>query len=275
MAQKISDIVKKNYKKNPILEWKRLQKSCYHELEFKTSMRFIKKYIKKNSFVLDAGGGPGRYTIELAKLGNEIILFDLVSEHLEIAKKKIKKMKLEKKVKGYIEGTITDLSQFENNTFDVILCLGGPLSHIYPESERNKTVDELIRVAKKGAFIFISVMSKYGTLLATPFRWPDEVKYKKHFEDVAFKGEDNRWKKNGYCHYFTSLELSNLFKKKNVKIVEKLGLKGLNLTPETTNNFVKKHPKAWKNWEKINEKLCTESVVVDLSSHMMIIVQKK
>lgn len=58
-------------------EWKRLVRNPYHRLEFDTTMHFLKKYLPNNGLLLDAGGGPGRYTIELAKLGYDIILFDL------------------------------------------------------------------------------------------------------------------------------------------------------------------------------------------------------
>ena len=42
------------------------------------------------------GGGPGRYTIELAKLGYDVVLLDLTPKLLEIAKRKIKKRKSSK-----------------------------------------------------------------------------------------------------------------------------------------------------------------------------------
>jgi len=48
-------------------EWNRLIQDPYHRLEFDTTMYFLKKYLPKKGLILDAGGGPGRYTIELAK----------------------------------------------------------------------------------------------------------------------------------------------------------------------------------------------------------------
>jgi hypothetical protein len=37
-------------------------------------MHFLEKYLPKKGLVLDAGGGPGRYTIELAKKGYDVVL---------------------------------------------------------------------------------------------------------------------------------------------------------------------------------------------------------
>ena len=57
------------------------------------------KISSRERLVLDAGGGPGRYTIELAKLGYDVILLDLTSKLLEIAQEEIKKANVEDKVK--------------------------------------------------------------------------------------------------------------------------------------------------------------------------------
>jgi 2-polyprenyl-3-methyl-5-hydroxy-6-metoxy-1,4-benzoquinol methylase len=92
-------LVKKYYVELGIKEWKRLVKDPYHRLEFDTTMHFLKKYLPKKGLILDAGGGPGRYAIELAKLGYDIVLLDLTPELLEIAKRRIKKEKVQNKVK--------------------------------------------------------------------------------------------------------------------------------------------------------------------------------
>ena len=67
-------IIKEGYSKIKDKEKERLFKNKYKYLEFKTTMYFIEKYVKEKSLILDAGGGPGTYTIELAKKGHEIIL---------------------------------------------------------------------------------------------------------------------------------------------------------------------------------------------------------
>jgi len=272
---KESILVKKLYSREVLREWKRLVKDPFHNLEFNTTMRFLKKYLPKKGLILDAGGGPGRYTIELAKQGYDIILLDFTPENLELAKIKIKKEKVESKVKGIIEGSITDLSRFKDKTFDAVLCLGGPLSHVHPAKERQKAVSELIRVAKKNSPIFISVMGKLGTI--TRFhKWINEVKDKKHFREFYLKGEDYQWHGGkAYAHFFLLNELKSLFKNK-VRFLENVGLEGL-ATPaeEEINKMAKKEPKAWKNWLEMHDKLCTNPLVAEFSLHFMIIGRKK
>jgi len=90
--KQVKDMIKDWYNKTAEYEWERLQQDPYHQVEFIVTMHFLEKYLPKKGLILDAGGGPGRYTIELAKRGYNIILLDLIPKMLEIAKRKKKKL---------------------------------------------------------------------------------------------------------------------------------------------------------------------------------------
>jgi SAM-dependent methyltransferase len=76
--------IKNHYSQNA--EWERLYRNAWHRLEYDTTLYFLKKYLPSQGRVLDAGGGPGRYTIALAQLGYDMVLFDLTPKLLEIAR---------------------------------------------------------------------------------------------------------------------------------------------------------------------------------------------
>ena len=271
----VEKITKKLYSSEVLREWKRLDKDAFHKMEFDTSMRFIKKYLPKKGLILDAGGGPGRYTIALAKLGYDVVLFDLTPELLDFAKKKIKKSRVAGKVKDIVNGSVADLSAFPDNKFDAVICLSGPISHIFGERQRRKAINELVRVSKKNAPIFISVFGKFGCLYKAPKFWPSEISIKNHFRNLAYKGEDHRWHHSSYAHFFTLEELKNLVSKnKKIKILETVGLEGLSSPYEDIMDKLKKKKKAWKNWMEVHYKLCTHPTVVDMSLHIMIIIRK-
>ena len=272
---KSEDTVKRNYSPLVEYEWKRLIADPFHRLEYETSHRFLGKYLPKKGLILDAGGGPGRYTIDLAKAGHQMVLLDPVPEHLEYASKKIDEAGVSGKVNAILEGTITNLSRYKTGTFDAVICLGGPLSHVQPASARRKAVVELVRVAQKKAPIFISVMSRYGVLLATPQGWPQEAGLTGHFRKIVYHGDDTMWRGKGYCHFFTSKELKELVRREKVAVLAMVGLEGLIPNEGSGNDFAKNYPKAWKNWLSIHERTCTDPFVVDASAHMMIIARKK
>lgn len=61
--KQIQKVVKDWYAKNARTEWRRLGRGPYHQIEFMATMHFVEEYLPKHGLVLDAGGGPGRYTI--------------------------------------------------------------------------------------------------------------------------------------------------------------------------------------------------------------------
>ncbi|MBW2623658.1 MAG: methyltransferase domain-containing protein, partial [Deltaproteobacteria bacterium] len=94
----------------------------------------------KDSLILDAGGGTGRWSLPLAKMGYRVVLCDISEGMLKQAEKNIYKEKLSEKIKINKED-LTDLS-FQDETFDFVLCEDGPVSI----SDSKQVVRELARV---------------------------------------------------------------------------------------------------------------------------------
>lgn len=239
-------MIKKHYARFGMNEWRRLVKTPYLRLEFDTTMHFLKKYLPKKGLILDAGGGPGRYTIELAKLGHDVVLLDLTRELLKIAKRQIRKAGVEDMVKQILEGSITNLSMFADGTFDAVVCLGGPLSHILKEKGRVKAASELLRVAKEGAPIFASVFGRLGVLRGGLRYWPDKISILM----PRMRDKGDYFGGHGFtaCHCFLSEELRNLFEGASAKIIEMVGLEGLSSYYRRETNRLFKNKKAWRIW---------------------------
>ena len=269
------DLVKEYYTAEGVREWRRLVRDPFHKLEFDTTMLFLKKYLPSGGLVLDAGGGPGRYTIELAKLGFSVVLVDLTPKLLEIARRQIRRARVQDKVRQVIEGSINDLSMFENNSFDAVICLGGALCHIVDRERREKAIDELIRVAKENAPIFVSVIGRLAVLMRGLTHFPQKIEIDELYLAVSKTGDyfGDGW---APCHFYLPEELEGSFKKRDVEVLELAGLEGLATVHERkTNRLFKKYPKAWKNWKQIHLETCTNPSVVGVSQHFMIICRKQ
>ena len=102
----------------------------------------LKKYLPedKNSLILDAGGGTGKWTVPLAKTGYRVVLCDISKGMLKQAENKIHKERLSTRV-TIKEADLTNLS-LPDQTFDFVLCEDGPISI----SDSQKVVAELGRV---------------------------------------------------------------------------------------------------------------------------------
>jgi SAM-dependent methyltransferase len=255
-------------------EWNRLIRDAYHRLEFETTLYFLKKYLPKEGRILDAGGGPGRYTIELARRGYDVTLLDLTPANLEFARRQIRRARVQDRVEHIVEGSIADLSMFPDNTFDAVICLGGPLSHILDRRKRDRAIQELIRVTKKRAPMIVSVISRFGTLVVElgP-RFQHEIG-ERFFRPLRDTGDYPGGSGFTACHFFLPEELETAFQSKGVKILELAGLQGLGSHHAREINRLARNPKCWRIWMETHYRTCTHPSAVGMSEHMLIVSRK-
>ena len=75
------DRVSDYYSRDPEREWTRFDR---HPFEFPVTLHFLGTYLEPRSRVLDVGSGPGRYAIELSKLGFLEAVFAQRGERLRL-----------------------------------------------------------------------------------------------------------------------------------------------------------------------------------------------
>jgi SAM-dependent methyltransferase len=155
------DEIEAFYDRNAQNEWDRLDR---HRTEFAITLRAFEEYLPKPpQDVLDIGGGPGRYSIALARRGYKVTLLDLSKRCLEFAKAEATESGVE--LSDYRHGTALDLSTFHNDSFGVVLLMG-PLYHLLDEDRRRQAIREARRVLKPEGLAFASIITRYA-----PFRW--------------------------------------------------------------------------------------------------------
>jgi len=264
--------VREFYSKSIHTEWRRLVKNPFHRLEFETTLHSLKKHLPANGLVIDAGGGPGRYTIELAKLGYDVVLYDLTPENLAFARQRIARAGMKRRVRDTVEGSIVDLSRYPSGCFDAVLCLGGALSHVDGGDRRLRAVGELARIAKPGAPLFISVMGLLAVLSESPRYWPRMIAATDVFREVWQTGDDRVWCGSAFAHFFLPEEFQDLLRASGVEIVECVGLEGLGShSIAEINRLARDDSPAWENWLDAHHALCTHPGVFATSQHMLIV----
>jgi len=257
-------------------EWNRQFRDTYGRLEFDTTMYFIDKYLlgtKKS--ILDAGGGPGRYTIELARRGHDVVLLDPVAENLRFAEKQLRKARVRRRVRDVIEGSIEDLSAIPNNSFDFVLCLSGPLSHLTNKNKRVMAASELVRILKKKGLLFVSVIGRLSNLvleLESGYKYTDIRQSKRLRDEGDYEGE----RIFTAFHGFLPSELRQLFEELGtVKICEVVGIEGIGSTHPNAINTLARDKRLWKHWMETHYKTCAEPSVVGLAEHILLIARKR
>lgn len=151
-------------------EWGRLDRE---PLEFWVNCHHIKKHLPEHGHILDNGAGPGKYAIELAKMGYDMTLADLTPRLVEVARDKAQEMGVEQRYRGFYTMDARDLSHFPDQHFDAALMLG-PLYHLQDEKDRTQAVSELYRVTRPGGVVFAAFMTRTRFLRASllfPEQW--------------------------------------------------------------------------------------------------------
>lgn len=146
-------------------EWHRLTRP-EGVIEFAITTHALQKHLPRSGRILDLGGGPGRYTIWLTERGYQVVLADLSPNLLDIARDRITEAGVSAQIEDVIVCDATDLSRFENDAFDAILCLG-PFYHLVEITDRQKAMRELVRTLRPRGVAFIAFMPVYSFLRRT------------------------------------------------------------------------------------------------------------
>ncbi|WP_234122692.1 class I SAM-dependent methyltransferase [Clostridium hydrogenum] len=162
-------------------EWNRLER---HKIEFEITKRYLNDYVPKAARILDIGGGPGRYSIYLAKRDHKVVLLDLVEKHIDMAK--IKAIENNVEIEKYICDDALNISKYDLGKFDVVLIMG-PLYHLIHEAERKKVVEDALKILKKDGILITSFISAYAPII-------DGLKYP---EDIEAPDDLIKYLKNG------------------------------------------------------------------------------
>jgi ubiquinone/menaquinone biosynthesis C-methylase UbiE len=144
-------------------EWTRFEDGRTPPQSIAVHLEQLRRFIRRGDRVLDVGAGPGRFTIELAVLGADIVVADISPRQLELNRERVEESGLDQHVTERVLVDVTDLSRFDDASFDAVVCYGGPISYALDRGEVG--VAELFRVTKPGGHVLVSVMSLIGTVV--------------------------------------------------------------------------------------------------------------
>src|SRR2546426_5625273 len=146
------------------LEWERHETSPFRRVSCHIHRHYLAAFVQPGDRVLEVGAGPGRFTVELARIGARVTVTDISPGQLDLNARHLSEAGLE----GFVErrelADVVDLSRFKADSFDSIVCYGGPLSFVLDRAD--DALGELIRVTKHGGHVLLSVMSLQGSLRA-------------------------------------------------------------------------------------------------------------
>nr|MDO8113762.1 methyltransferase domain-containing protein [Candidatus Sigynarchaeota archaeon] len=111
--------------------------------------------------VLDAGGGTGKWSLKLAKLGYRVVCADISPQMLDQAKAKATAEGLLGKVE-FKQLDVRHMPEIPDNSCDLVLAVGDVISYALDE---DLVVSELFRVCKPGGTCIASVDNTFSLLV--------------------------------------------------------------------------------------------------------------
>jgi SAM-dependent methyltransferase len=254
-------------------EWERHETSAAGRVGFAVHTDLLAEFVRPGDLVLDAGAGPGRFTIELARLGARVHVGDLSPGQLELNREKLVEVGHADAVVAWDVMDICDLSHLQSGSFDVVVCFGGPLS--YARDRAPDALAELARVTKPGGYVLLSVMSTLGAMRAFLPSVVDEHRRfgPTHIEQIFLTGELDRDTNRGHeLRMFRWAEIAGLCAAHGeVVTAAAANFLTAGADPALIDDLSDDEWQRLLSWER---RLCREPGVLDAGTHILVAIRR-
>lgn len=238
----------------------RLKKDGPHYLEHLTATKYMDKYINHGSKILDNCAGSGIYAFHLAEGGHVVTAGDIVPRNVELMNDKQQKNSVLSRV--YL-GDAKNLSDFEDSSFDVVLCMGA-LYHMTSRADRDKTVEESLRVLVDGGVFICTYMNRHAIILNNSKGALDNID---EILTFAKKGEE------GVFYASTPEEITETMAGHSMETLAHVALDGMSCLMGQTTKLLNK--KGAERWRKYHFATCETPSLLGYSYHNMYIGRKQ
>jgi ubiquinone/menaquinone biosynthesis C-methylase UbiE len=254
-------------------EWGRLD-APEGARELTRALEILADKLPPGARVLDLGGGPGRYAIELARRGHRVVLADLSPELLEIARRRVAEAALPG-VESFDVVNATDLGRYADESFDAVIAFG-PFYHLIAEAERRRTAAEVRRVLAPHGQAFIAFIPRLSGVIALidraaarPAQVPDAV-LQTAADTGAFSNPTASGFQEGY--YPAPSELEQLFVTAGFRVDDLLSLKSI--ANDRAAQVARLAPTVAAEVERLARALCRQPEIIATCGHALLVVQK-
>jgi SAM-dependent methyltransferase len=270
-----ADLVRQHYDDVGEQEWYRLERSPRGRVSFHIHRFCLQRYVRSGDEVLEVGAGPGRFTIELARLGARVTVGDISRKQLSLNAEKVREADYESSVVARDVMDIVDLSRFPSRAFDCVVCYGGPLSYVFDHTD--DALSELLRVTRPGGHVLLSVMSLLGAVRAFVSGVRSEVESfgLEEFEAILNTGDQRGPIAHGHpCHMYRWDELRALLGRHPCEIVDASAANFLSVENGEALSGIEADPALWERFLAWELQFCREPGALDAGTHIIAVVRR-
>ena len=255
-------------------EWERWDKSPVQRVKFAVHLHYLRLYLNASDRILEIGAGAGRFTQELARISQRIIVADISPVQLQLNRENAHSLGFADAVEGWVECDMCDLGlHFPDAEFDAVVCYGGPLSYVF--EKREEALGELLRVTKPGGHLFLGVMSLWGGvrhfLPGVLEVLPDVNRQIISSGDLS---RDRPEVSTHFCHMYRASELRSLLEDFGVTIEVLSASDCLSANWEELLEPLQKDETIWQHLLEMEIEACREPGCVDMGTHLIAVCRK-
>lgn len=254
-------------------EWERLDDNPRSRAIFHVHRWYLQQFIEPHHHVLDAGAGPGRFSIEFAKIGATVTIGDISPRQLDISRHKLREADLESHIADRVLLDIVDCSQFPDESFDDVVCYGSPISYV--QERADEALGELLRVTKSGGHLFLSVCARLNVYLPLLVGWvrDDGIEAVQRYLDTGNPDDIDDPGHPMRCYKWS--ELKALINRHPAEIVAVSASNCMATIPAIPSlKEIEQDPLFWKAFLKWEVEICREPGVLDTGSHIIAVVRR-
>lgn len=272
MSTSLTDPIARLYDADPEREWARMDR---HRTEFHITLRALAEHLPPPpATVLDCGGGPGRFAVELARQGYRVTLFDLSAGNLALARAKAAEAGVT--LDSFEQGNALDLGRFADDSFDAVLLLG-PLYHLLEEAERQQALAEAYRVLQPGGPLFAAFITRFAAHFDCAGRYPERLLAEADvYAEILRSGRlpPTPDAPTAFSAYFARPEEANaLIWGAGLEPVTILGVEGFVSVVENEGVNTLTGP-AWDAWSKANWQVAPDPLIFGAVEHLLAVAHK-
>lgn len=248
----------------------RLTRDNTRKLEFITTTTVLNKYIMGKKDILDVGAGTGIYSFYYADMGNEITATDITPKHVEIIQSNMDHNRYGNMKTDVVDAT--DLSRYDTESFDVVLCLG-PMYHLQDIEQQKKCIRECLRVLRPNGVIALAYINRFF-LIPYLFQSNPELSQdliSKIIED-GYTGSTEVERFSSTAYYHTPSEIESLLANENLEKLDHVATDGIGILMRDTINQLSEEN--YNLWVEAHLKTCSEPSILGYSNHGMVVCRK-
>ena len=248
----------------------RLSTNNARKIEFLTTVRVLDDLITEKKTILDCAAGTGIYSFHFADKGHTVTATDITPRHINVIQSILKNKPYQMET-AVLDAT--DMSMFENESFDVVLNMG-PFYHLPAADHREKCLKESLRVLKKGGLLITAYIPRYFVFQYVALQNKDflDAELAKQIIQTGELHHDDKKCFWTDTYYSTCEEMERLYQQYGITVIDHFAQDGT--AAHFSEQIDKWSEEEFQLWCDYHYSICRERSILGASNHVIIIGKK-